>query len=218
MLEQALTHRSFTEGDLQASNERLEFLGDAVLGFIITEYLYKQYPEWDQGQLSKAKATIVCESTLAEAARRVGLQKDLRLSPGEEMAGGRERPSILADAFEAVVAALFLDGGLEQASRFVLRHLRPDLQRLARGTLPLQDYKSHLQEFTQAEWRLTPTYHVIEEHGSPHEKTFLVEVRLASQALGVGRGTSKKQAEQNAAAQALRNLQEKRRTPPDEKG
>lgn len=211
LLDQALTHRSHTEGNLFASNERLEFLGDAVLGMIITEYLHDHHPDWDQGQLSKAKASIVRESTLAQAARRANLNHHLRLSASEEASGGRERASILSDTFEAVLAAVYLDRGPEEARRFAIEHLLPELEPLQRGEMPVHDRKSQLQETVQALWKHTPTYHVIAEQGSPHLKTFMVEVRVESIVLGRGTGSSKKQAEQDAAANALENIHSNRR-------
>ncbi len=208
---QALTHRSYTEGELTASNERLEFLGDAVLGLVIAEHLFRLFPNWDQGQLSKARASLVRESILCEAARRAGLPPLLRLSPAEEASGGRERPSILSDAFEAVIAAIYLDRGYEAARAFILQHLQPELESLTRGKIPVQDYKSQLQERTQAWWRITPVYEVVEEHGTPHHKTFIVEVRLRDLTVGRGVGSSKKQAEQRAAAEALHYTEQNRR-------
>jgi ribonuclease-3 len=208
---QALTHRSYTEGDLTASNERLEFLGDAVLGLVITEHLFGQFPQWDQGQLSKARASLVRESVLCEAARRAGLPSLLKLSPAEDAAGGRERPSILSDAFEAVIAAIYLDRGYEAARDYILQYLQPELKSLAEGKIPVQDYKSLLQERTQAWWRITPVYEVVEELGTPHRKTFVVEVRLRDLTIGRGTGNSKKQAEQRAAAEALHYTEQNRR-------
>lgn len=208
---QALTHRSHTEGELLASNERLELLGDAVLGLIVAEYLYQHFPHWDQGQLSKARASIVRASVLCEAAKRAGLPQLLRLSPAEEAAGGRERPSILSDAFEAVLGAIYLDSGYRAARDYALKHLKPELDALHAGEMPVQDYKSQLQERTQAWWRITPTYEVVEESGTPHNKTFVVHVKLRDIVAGQGTGSSKKQAEQNAAAQAMQFTQQNRR-------
>ena len=208
---QALTHRSHTEGELLASNERLELLGDAVVGLIIAEYLYQRYPQWDQGQLSKARASIVRASVLCEAAKRASIAGLLRLSSAEEASGGRERPSILADAFEAVVGAIYLDSGYKAARDYTLQHLQPELDALETGAMPIQDYKSLLQERTQAWWRITPTYEVVEETGTPHNKTFVVRVKLRDLIAGQGVGPSKKQAEQNAAAHALQYTEQNRR-------
>lgn len=208
---QALTHRSHTEGELLASNERLELLGDAVLGLIIAEHLYQHYPHWDQGQLSKARASIVRASVLCEAAKRAGIAQHLRLSPSEEASGGRERPSILADAFEAVVGAIYLDSGYKAARDYAMQYLKPELDALEAGAMPVQDFKSQLQERTQAWWRITPTYEVVEEKGTPHNKTFVVHVKLRDVIAGRGIGPSKKQAEQNAAANAMEYTEQNRR-------
>jgi ribonuclease-3 len=211
LAEQALTHRSYTEGDLQASNERLELLGDAVIGLVIAEYLFHRHPDWDQGQLSKARASLVRASVLCEAAKRAGLPPLIKLSPAEEQAGGRERASILSDTFEAVVGAIYLDQGYKAAQDYILTHLQPELQALDEGRMPIQDYKSMLQERTQAWWRVTPVYEVVEEHGSPHQRTFVVQVRLKDLVVGRGSGPSKKQAEQKAAEEALQYTQQNRR-------
>ncbi len=208
---QALTHRSHTEGELLASNERLELLGDAVLGLVVAEHLYQRYPDWDQGQLSKARASIVRASVLCEAAKRAGIAHHLRLSPSEEASGGRERPSILADAFEAVLGAIYLDSGYKAARDYALMYLKPELDALETGAMPVQDYKSQLQERTQAWWRITPTYEVVEERGNPHNKTFVVHVKLRDIVAGQGVGSSKKQAEQNAAAHAMEYTEQNRR-------
>lgn len=211
LAEQALTHRSYTEGNLQASNERLELLGDAVIGLVIAEYLFHRHPDWDQGQISKARASLVRASVLCEASKRAGLASLIRLSPAEEQAGGRTRASILSDAFEAVVGAIYLDQGYKTAQEYVLTHLQPELQALEEGRMPVQDYKSMLQERTQAWWRVTPIYEVIEEHGTPHQRTFVVQVRLKDLVVGRGSGSSKKQAEQKAAEEALHYTQQNRR-------
>lgn len=212
LLEQAFTHRSYTEGELQASNERLEFLGDSVLGLIVSEYLCQNHPDWDQGHLSKARASLVRESTLARAAVDANLPPLLKLSPSEEASGGRERASILSDAFEAVVAAIYLDRGLEEARKFVLEHLQPALYKLERGEMPVHDHKSQLQELTQAYWRKVPSYKVVDEKGTPHRKTFVVEARVKEVVLGTGSGSSKKQAQQSAAANAIENINQNRRS------
>jgi ribonuclease-3 len=181
---QALTHRSHTEGELLASNERLELLGDAVLGLIVAEYLYQHFPHWDQGQLSKARASIVRASVLCEAAKRAGLPPLLRLSPAEEAAGGRERPSILSDAFEAVLGAIYLDSGYRTARDYALQHLKPELDALHAGEMPVQDYKSQLQERTQAWWRITPTYEVVRNRARPTIKHLSCRSNCATSSLG----------------------------------
>ncbi|MBI3910626.1 MAG: ribonuclease III, partial [Armatimonadetes bacterium] len=176
----------------------LEFLGDSVLGMLVNEYLYREYPDDPEGALTKMKARIVCEPSLADAARRLGLGALLALSPSEEAAGGRERPSTLSDAFEAVVAALYLHRGLDATRRLVrdvlIRHV--DLSRL-------WDHKSHLQELMQERYRKTPTYRILEETGPAHDRRFVAEVLLDDRVMGRGTGRTKKAAEQAAAAAAL---------------
>jgi ribonuclease III len=207
LLQQALTHRSClgeTEGIL--SNERLEFLGDAVLGLVVCEYLYTQYADRSEGELAKAKAVAVSEPILAEAAKGLGLDKMILMSTGEEMSGGRKRFSILSDAFEAVVAVVYLDCGLEAARQFVLRALESILVDIDRKE-HIRDYKSLLQELTQGSHKKAPRYVVLSEDGADHDKTFIVEARLDGEILGKGAGKSKKQAEQAAALVALEQAQ-----------
>jgi ribonuclease-3 len=198
----ALTHRS-TTNDVTDSYERLEFFGDSVLGMIIAEYLYQKFPEWDQGTLSKAKATVVQEGPLAEAALVLELDKYMDVASSERSADCRIRPSILADAFEAIVGAIFLEQGLVIARWFVLERLHPYLDQVARGEIGTGDYKSRLQEIAQARWRKTPIYRVSTEKGTAHEKTFLVDVALDGEVMGTGQGRSKKEAEQAAARDAI---------------
>lgn len=203
LLRQALTHRSSVGDDSAASNERLEFFGDSVLGMVISEYVFHHFPGWDQGTLSKAKSAIVQEASLAEAGRRLGLDEIVIVGSGEEAAGGRRRTSILADAYEAVVGAVYLDRGFKKARAFVLETLDFAIQQVASGEVQLTDAKSKLQEFTQARWRTTPVYRVTAEHGLPHDPSFEVEVLVNGMPVGCGSGGSKKEAEQAAAAQAL---------------
>lgn len=207
LLVQALTHRSAVSSQSLKSNERLEFLGDAVLGMIVVEWLYKHYPLLSEGALAKAKAYAVSEKALAEVAKSLGLEEFLVLSSAERMAGGRGHSSIQADAFEALVGALYLDRGLRITKRFVLQHLRKVVEE-AVWESPRRDYKSALQELTQAHFRLTPVYCIRAEYGSEHDKTFEAEVLLHEQPLGRGVGKSKKEAEQAAARAALENWSE----------
>ncbi|MDO8588552.1 MAG: ribonuclease III [Armatimonadota bacterium] len=203
MLQQALTHRScLGEAEGIMSNERLEFLGDAVLGLVVCEYLFTQYADRAEGELAKAKAVAVSEPILAEAAKALGLDQMVLMSSGEEMSGGRKRFSILSDAFEAIVAVIYLDAGLEAARQFVLRALESILQDIDRKE-HIRDYKSLLQEMTQSTHKKAPRYIVISEQGADHDKTFTVEARLDGKLLGRGAGKSKKQAEQAAALEAL---------------
>lgn len=203
LLRQALTHRSYLgETTGFQSNERLEFLGDSVLGLVVAEYLYHHLEGRPEGDLSRARAVAVSEPTLAEAARRLDLQSALQVSTGERLSGGLDRDSILSDTYEAVVAVIYLDRGLDAAREFVLRTLSDVLQRIEEGS-HLRDFKSQLQQLTQARHRVTPRYHVVQESGADHDKTFVVEVEVNGKRLGRGVGKSKKQAEQAAAEQAL---------------
>ncbi|MCH8275284.1 MAG: ribonuclease III [Armatimonadetes bacterium] len=203
LLRLALRHCSATDNAVADSYERLEFFGDSVLGMVIAEYLFERFPHWDQGTLSKAKATIVQEAPLAEAAERIGLQAYVELSPTEAATGGGARPSVLSDVFESVIGAIYIEQGLAVARWFVLEHLHPYLEQVARGEIGTGDYKSRLQEVAQARWRSTPNYRVVSERGDAHEKTFRMEVVLDHEVMGVGRGRSKKEAEQAAAKDAL---------------
>lgn len=204
-LKHALTHRSIVSDSPLASNERLEFLGDAVLGLVVCEYLCEQFPDYNEGQLAKGKSYIVSEGVLAPAASAIGLEECLFLSPSESAMGGRQRPSILSDAFEALIAAIYLDRGLETARRVILECLTEAMEAFAQNQ-HRRDFKSSLQEVTQAHTRHIPTYVIVEERGRDHEKTFISEVWLEQQRLGQGEGRSKKEAEQSAAKDAIENL------------
>ena len=208
LLRQALTHRSYLGEDTEAvANERLEFLGDSVLGIVAAEYLYTRFPDRPEGEMAKAKAVAVSEPILGEAARELGLQDMVQLSSGEEASGGRHRLSILADALEALVAVIYLDQGLDAARQFILRALESILIDIERKE-HIRDYKSLLQEHTQGLCKKAPHYSVIDEVGADHDKTFVVEARLDGELLGAGEGKSKKQAEQAAALQALERIEQ----------
>lgn len=203
LLRQAVTHRSYLgETTGFESNERLEFLGDSVIGMVVSEHLYKCLEGRPEGDLSKAKAVAVSEPTLADAARALDFQSAMLLSTGEHMSGGRDRDSILSDMYEAVVGVIYLDRGLDAARRFILRTLSSVLQQIEEGS-HLRDYKSQLQQLSQSRHRVTPRYLVVHETGADHDKTFTVEVQIEGRTLGRGVGKSKKQAEQAAAGQAL---------------
>lgn len=208
LLDQALLHRSYLNEaptEETESNERLEFLGDAVLGLVISEKLYRDYPALSEGQLSQIRALLVRWDTLARAAERIGLGHYLILGRGEELSGGRSRPSNLAGALEALIGAAFLDGGLPRARRLVLRLLKPDLEEIAaRGVTA--DSKSQLQHVAQTRWRQIPQYRLISSEGPDHAKLFTVEVLVGSQVMGRGQGRNKKQAELDAARRALESL------------
>jgi ribonuclease-3 len=208
LYQQALTHRSRFQGTDDAhlrSNERLEFLGDALLDVIVGEALYRRFPEQDEGYLTRLRAKLVSGQALAQTARRLGLGDLLLLSENAERSGGRDNAGILADAYEAVVAALYLDQGLDAARRFVHRSALDPID-LSDVATQATDYKSRLQEHLQAAGAPLPTYRVTDEVGPSHDKTFTVEVRVDDTPRGAGRGSSKKAAEQHAAREALQRL------------
>jgi len=210
LLQQALTHKSFIgEATEAVSNERLEFLGDSVLGVVVAQYLFVEFPDRSEGDLAKAKAVAVSEPVLAESAKAMGLADMIFMSAGEEASGGRKRLSILADAFEALIAVVYLDCGLEVARQFILRALESILVDIERQE-HIRDYKTLLQEHTQGLHKRAPRYVVIEEQGADHDKTFTIEARLDDTLLGRGEGKSKKQAEQAAALQALEHIDKAR--------
>lgn len=202
LLENALTHSSYANEThcKGGSNERLEFLGDSVLSIIVAEYLYNNYST-HEGELTKLRASLVCEKSLCAFSRELGLGEYLKLGKGELINKGNERPSILADAFEAVLAAIYLDGGFESAKKHVLRFILPELEHTDDDVF--KDYKTCLQEVVQRNPEERLSYILIGESGPDHNKTFTVEVHLNSNIIGTGEGSSKKQAEQNAAKQAL---------------
>ena len=202
-LDIALTHSSYANEVKKniSSNERQEFLGDAVLSIVVSDYLFHTY-HLAEGDLTKLRAALVCEKSLWEFSQALGLGDFLKLGRGEEMMGGRTRPSILADAFEALIAAIYLDGGIEPARRFVLGYIVDALEN--RDVLAFSDYKTMLQEIIQKIPEERLSYVLVNESGPDHNKKFLVEVRLNSNVIGVGCGGSKKSAEQAAAREALK--------------
>ncbi len=200
LLQLALSHSSYAnEKAEKANNERLEFLGDSVLGFITAEYLYSVLSGRPEGELTKIRANAVCEKSLAVFANEISLGDYILLGKGEMLTGGRERPSILSDAFEAVIAAIYLDGGIEEAKKFVLRFV----SKSNTDTVAVTDYKTLLQEVIQKNPDEHLTYHLAAEAGPDHNKEFTVEVYLNSNCIGTGKGHSKKKAEQAAAKEAL---------------
>jgi ribonuclease-3 len=203
----AMRHRSAAPQPIQDSYERLEFFGDSVLGMVIAEYLYKHHPDWDQGMLSKAKSSVVQEGPLAQTALKLGLDEFIELSSSEEITGGRTRASILADVFEAVLGAVYLESGLEVVRWFILEQLDPFLQSVGTGDVNPHDYKSKLQEVAQAIWHKTPTYRMVREAGAAHDRRFSVQVHFDDEVMGEGHGRSKKEAEQAAAQDALNLIQ-----------
>ena len=208
LLRLAFTHSSYANerrDSRLAHNERLEFLGDAVLELAISQTIYRKYPEMPEGELSKLRSSVVCEPTLAAHARGLHFGEFLLLGRGEEHTGGRERDSMLADAFEAVIGAIFLDGGPEVANAYVLRLLENEVVS-RRESFRRMDGKSALQEYIQKSSKTPLAYAILEERGPDHDKTFVAEVRHRGEALGRGEGHSKKEAEQAAALAALHKL------------
>lgn len=205
LLVEALTHRSFVnevEDPAARDNERFEFLGDAVIDLVVSAELMRRFSTAREGRLSKIRASVVSEGALARLAREIGLGPALRLGRGEQLSGGREKSSILADAFEALMAAVYLDAGLEKVAEVLLPRLRfPDVEALRRG-----DPKTELQQRIQAERHLTPTYHLVDERGPDHDKVFAVELRVQDEVLSRGEGRTKKEAESKAAMAALERL------------
>lgn len=209
-LHQALMHSSRiperTAEEPTESNEKLEFLGDAVLELVVSEELVRAFPSWSEGQLSKSRARLVNAAAISLSAQRLGLGKYLRLGRGEEKTGGRTKPALLADAYEALIAAVYLDSGLEAARAFVRRTLVEGTIAVEAERLGHTDHKSALQEFLQSRGMTPGVYHVVDESGPDHQKTFRVEVRIAGEVSAVGCGRTKKEAEQSAAIAALIQL------------
>ncbi|MFC1892502.1 ribonuclease III [Chloroflexota bacterium] len=205
VLEQALVHSSYLNESpalAAASNERLEFLGDAVLGFIIAEGLWQDFPHLSEGEMTQLRSSLVCRECLARMATAIGLGDYLFLGKGEEASAGRRKPTNLAAALEAVIAAIYLDQGLATTRGFILRLFGTELEKvISQGGAA--EYKSKLQELTQARWQLTPAYHVVEAVGPSHDRIFTVEVRVDDTLLGKGSGKSKRAAETEAARSAL---------------
>lgn len=204
LLTEALSHSSYANENKRSrrSNERLEFLGDSVLSIVVSQYLFEHFSHLPEGELTKIRASLVCEKSLHVFAQRINLGKHLLLGRGEENSGGRERASILADAFEALIAAIFLDGGLEAARTHILRFIPEDLD--AQKSTAFNDYKTILQEVIQQNPEEKVEYVIADQTGPDHNKAFTVNVCLNSNVIGVGVGRSKKEAEQMAAKEALK--------------
>jgi ribonuclease-3 len=207
LLKQAFTHSSYVNEHRMANhkdNERLEFLGDAVLELTVSEYLFETYPDRSEGELTKLRASIVCEPSLVGFAEELDFGSYVLLGKGEEMTGGRSRPALLADVFESFVGALYLDRGIEAVKAFLNKHMFPHLP--DHGRLLTIDYKTQLQEYTQHHNMGTVEYRIVDERGPAHEREFVAEVYLNREQFGQGSGRSKKEAEQHAAEQALKSL------------
>lgn len=205
LLEQSLRHRSVAADSPRDSNERLEFLGDSVVGLVVCELLYARFPDASEGDLAKRKAYLASEPVLAAAGESLGLADAIEMSSGEEASGGRRRRSILADAFEAVVAAIYMDQGIRTARRIVRAALSLAIADVVREDYH-RDYKSQLQEITQANSGRTPLYRIHAETGADHDKTFVAHALLGRKILGEGQGKSKKEAEQAAARAAIETM------------
>lgn len=206
LLQNALTHSSYANErwhNSLMSNERLEFLGDSILGMLVAEYLYRNFPDRPEGELTRMRADMVCEKTLAAVANRIGLGQHLLLGNGEEQGGGRRRESILADAVESVIAASFLDGGTAAALQFVRKFI---LVEVPVTKLHNMDYKTALQELVQQKKNQVLSYALTGESGPDHDKCFDIQVRLNGKVVGTGSGSSKKRAEQDAARAAITAL------------
>jgi len=203
----ALTHSSYAN-ELRSHkaeyNERLEFLGDSVLGVIISEYVYKKNPDFKEGELTKTRSKIVCESTLAEVASEIELGEYMLFGKGEALTGGRTRRSILADAFEALIAALYLDGGFEVVRPIIFKLIGEQID-LAEKGLIVDDYKTHLEEVVQMKKDNRIKYELLDEKGPDHRKSFRTAVKINTVVIGIGEGRSKKESEQEAAKMALRS-------------
>ncbi len=205
LLKTALTHSSYANEHKVESYERLEFFGDSILSYIISEYIYKHFTELPEGGLSKLRSAIVCERSLEQIAIELDTGSYLLLSKGEDMTGGRTRPSILADVFESILAAIYLDGGLKPATDFVLRELADDIENARKGKGVFKDYKTQLQELVQQK-DMRASYAQLGESGPEHNKIFKVSVSVNDKLIAYGTGRNKKEAEQNAAMNGLRKL------------
>ncbi len=203
LLYEALSHSSFANENKKSrnSNERLEFLGDSVLSIVVSDYIFKHFTHIPEGELTKLRASLVCENSLFEFAKKIDLGSHIFLGKGEEMTGGRERPSIISDAFEAVIAAIYLDGGMDAAAPYILSFIPEDIT--PKGASSFHDYKTSLQEIIQKNPEEKIEYYLKSESGPDHDKQFTVQVLLNHNVIGEGTGRSKKNAEQAAAKEAL---------------
>ncbi|WP_027340530.1 ribonuclease III [Halonatronum saccharophilum] len=208
ILKRALTHKSYANERRNLNlkdNERLEFLGDSVQDLVVSEYMFLKYPDHPEGDLAKIRSVVVSAPVLAQKAREISLGDYLLLGKGEEMTGGRKRDSILADAFEALVGSIYLDRGLEVVEKFILSLLVPDIKNVEIGE-HIQDYKTLLQEIIQRDSNSRPEYKVVKEEGPDHNKEFTIEVDFDGDILGRGKGSSKKEAQQRAAKDAISKI------------
>jgi ribonuclease-3 len=205
LLKKALTHTSYAYEHNEESNEKLEFLGDSILEFISSEYLFENYSKLKEGEMTKVRATVVCEKSLYKVAKMHNFSDFLYLGKSEKQSGGEDRPAILADSVEAVIAAMFLDGGIEVAKKFIIDNLKDEIE-IASKNVGQKDYKTVLQEKLQEHGEVEIKYTILREIGPDHDKTFEAQVECNHKKLAVGTGKSKKQAEMEAARKALENL------------
>ena len=210
LISTALTHSSYANEHKNEGiecNERLEFLGDAILGFVVGEYIFKKFSMWPEGKLTKLRASVVCETMLSKKGKELGINKSLRLGNGEEHTGGRERNSIIADAVESVIGAIYLDGGMDEARKFILSLLADEVEKIS-STVHVLDAKTTLQEILQKDSQEPIEYRLVGESGPAHCKSFIIEVRHRGRTHGKGEGHSKKEAEQRAAMEAINLIKE----------
>ena len=205
LLQKALTHTSYAYENNVQSNEKLEFLGDSILEFISSKYLYQEYPELKEGEMTKVRASVVCEKSLYKIAKLHNFSDFLNLGKSEQKTRGNQRPAILADSVEAVIAAIYLDGGIEPAEKFIIENLKEEIK-IASKHVGDKDYKTVLQEKLQIHGDVKIEYSIIQETGPDHDKTFEAEVKCDGRILASGEGKSKKEAQMQAAKKALENL------------
>ena len=205
LLKKALTHTSYAYENKVESNEKLEFLGDSILEFVSSEYLYENYTKLKEGEMTKVRATVVCEKSLYKVAKMHNFSDFLYLGKSEKLSGGKTRPAILADSVEAIIAAMFLDGGLEPVKKFIIENLKDDIESATKH-VGIKDYKTVLQEKLQEHGEVLIQYNIINEKGPDHDKSFDSEVKCNGKVLATGSGKSKKQAEMQAARKALEKL------------
>ena len=210
LLKKALTHTSYAYENKIDSNEKLEFLGDSILEFISSKYLYKNYPKLKEGEMTKARAEVVCEKSLYKIAKKHNFSKYLYLGKSEKQTKGNERPAILADSVEAVIAAIYLDGGIKKAEKFIIDNLKEEIE-LSTKNVGTKDYKTVLQEKLQEHGEVKIEYQITNEKGPDHDKTFEANVSLNGKILANGEGKSKKEAQMQAAKKALENIKKEKR-------
>lgn len=209
LLDISLTHSSYfyeNEG-LKGFNEKLEFLGDAVLSLVITEYLYKNFNDLNEGELTQIKSFIISEFVLYSIASKLGIKNYLLLGKGEESSGGREKKSVIADSFEALIGAYYIDSGFKKTSKFIISNFEPVIAEARKNFNDIKDWKSKFQELIQKRFKISPDYFLISEEGPDHKKVFKVGVKVKGKIYGIGEGPNKKLAEQSAARNAISNFQ-----------